>query len=79
VAREVQDSEGIRWTCAQAYAGLSDGEEKDDAARVDGTDLVRVICTPSGGSTSVELELPLGWEDDLSDEALLQRISAEQR
>jgi hypothetical protein len=82
VAREVQDEENVRWSCAQAYAGLAhDGANgaDDEAARVDGSDRVRVVCTPSGGSRSVELALRPGWEDDLSDDELLGAIGAEQR
>lgn len=78
--REVNDGEGIRWSCVQAYAGLSqragDDAEKADAARVEGAaDRFRVVCTPSGGARTVELELPGRWEEELSDEALLRAIS----
>ena len=34
--REVSDTEGITWTCTQAYAGLSQDAEKDTAAQVKG-------------------------------------------
>ena len=72
--REIDDGEGVRWSCAQAYAGLSDPPVDDSAAKVDGSDRYRVVCTPSGGSRSVELELPGGWEESYSDEALLKEI-----
>jgi hypothetical protein len=73
--REVTDGNGVRWTCAQAYAGLGGADEKADAARVEGTDdRYRVVCTPSGGSQTVELELPGGWEDSMSDDDLLAAI-----
>jgi hypothetical protein len=72
--REIDDGEGVRWTCAQAYAGLTDQPVDESAAKVDGADRYRVVCTPSGGSKSVELELPGGWEESYSDEALLQEI-----
>jgi len=73
--REIQDTEeGVRWSCAQAYAGLGDSSVSDSAARVDGTDCFRVVCTPSGGSRSVDLQLPIDWEERLSDEELLERI-----
>lgn len=72
--REVEDSEGIRWTCTQAYAGLGDHPASDSAAKVDGADRYRVICTPSGGSRSVDVELPAGWEEELSDQELLSTI-----
>ena len=75
MSREIEDAaEGVRWTCAQAYAGLGDAPVEDSAARVEGTDRYRVVCTPSGGSRSVELELPSGWEDDYSDDDLLAEI-----
>jgi hypothetical protein len=32
--REITDSEGITWTCAQAYSGLSHNAENHDAAQV---------------------------------------------
>jgi hypothetical protein len=75
VPREIQDDdEGVRWSCAAAYAGLAENAGGNGAARVPGTDRSRVICTPSGGSTSVELELEDGWEEQLSDEEMLRRI-----
>jgi len=73
--REIEDSEdGIRWTCAQAYAGLDQDEGTDSAALVDGTDRYRVVCTPSGGSRSVELQLPEGWMEGCTDQDLLKLI-----
>jgi hypothetical protein len=73
--REVTDGEGITWTCAQAYAGLSDGDEKTEAARVEGEEsLFRVVCTPSGGAQTVQLKLPEDWEENLTDEELLKEI-----
>ena len=72
--REVTDGEGTVWSCVEAYAGLSE-DGKSDAARVEGTDRFRVVCTPSGGAQTVELELPAGWEDSLSDEELLGKIA----
>lgn len=76
--REVSDGEGVRWSCAQAYAGLAqhaDDAEKADAARVAGApDRFRVVCTPSGGARTVELQLPGGWEEEMGDEELLEEI-----
>lgn len=73
--REIKDAEGVTWTCVQAYAGLSDGKENNDAARVEGSDdLYRVVCTPSGGAQSVALELQGDWEEGLSEEELLREI-----
>lgn len=71
--REVTDGEGTTWNCVEAYAGLSE-EGKSDAARVEGTDRYRVVCTPSGGAQSVNLELAGGWDEVMSDEELLREI-----
>lgn len=71
--REVTDGEGTTWSCVEAYAGLSE-EGKSGAARVEGTDRYRVVCTPSGGAQSVNLELPGGWDEGLSDGELLREI-----
>jgi hypothetical protein len=73
--REVTDGEGTTWSCVEAYAGLSE-EGKSDAARVEGTDRYRVVCTPAGGARSVELELPGGWDESLSDEDLVREIES---
>lgn len=73
--REVTDGEGTVWSCVEAYAGLSE-DGKSDAARVEGTDRYRVVCTPTGGATSVTLELPGGWDESMSDEDLAKAIEA---
>lgn len=73
MAREVTDGEGTTWSCVEAYAGLSE-DGKSELAKVEGTDRYRVVCTPSGGAQSVELELPAGWEEGLSDEELAAEI-----
>ena len=75
MAREVTDGEGTTWSCVEAYAGLSE-DGKSDAARVEGTDRYRVIATPSGGAQTVELELPAGWDEEMSDEAHVRAIEA---
>ncbi len=49
MAREITDANGITWTCVQAYAGLSEGAEKQAAAQVsEQKDTYWVVCTPSG-------------------------------
>jgi hypothetical protein len=78
--REVKDSDGVTWSCIQAFAGLGGSEEKEkaEAARVDGTrNRYHVVCTPSGGAKSVRVELPGDWEKNLSDEDLLKAIQAQ--
>jgi hypothetical protein len=36
--REITDSNGITWTCLQAYSGLDNNIENQKAARVKGTE-----------------------------------------
>lgn len=73
--REVTDGEGTTWSCVEAYAGLSENG-KSDAARVEGTERYRVVCTPGGGAASVTLELPGGWDESLTDADLLREIQS---
>lgn len=78
--REVTDGGGVTWACVQAYGGLKDGGENEEAARVEGAgDLFQVVCTPSGGAQTVRLELEGGWEESLSDEELLEKIESARR
>ncbi len=75
--REVMDEEGTKWTCAQAYAGLSDNGGDGQAARVESSDeRYRVVCTPSGGAKTVRLELAADWEKSLGDKDLLREIES---
>lgn len=73
--REITDAQGTTWTCVQAFSGLSQDEEHQDAAKVKGEDAYWVVCTPSGGAQSVRVKLPKDWER-LPDEALLEAIEA---
>jgi hypothetical protein len=76
--REVKDSDGVTWTCIQAFAGLGKDPEKTEAARVeDSRNRFHVVCTPSGGAKSVRVELPGNWEKSLSDDELLRAIKAQ--
>jgi hypothetical protein len=76
--REVTDPDGITWTCIQAFAGLGNDPEKEEAARVDGeADAFQVVCTPSGGAQSVRIELPGDWEQKAPDEELVDMIRAQ--
>jgi hypothetical protein len=78
--REVTDAEGITWSCIQAYAGLSQNSEKQEAAQVnEDKDTYRVVCTPSGAAQSVRLELQGDWENSYSDEQLLQEIGKQRQ
>ncbi|NMO15403.1 hypothetical protein HPC49_21115 [Pyxidicoccus fallax] len=77
--REVKDGDGVTWSCIQAFSGLGESREKEEAAKVDGRrDRYHVVCTPSGGAKSVRVELPGDWETGLSDEALLKAIHSRQ-
>ena len=74
--REVQDGENVRWTCAQALAGVGSSVEAAAAAQVESdAGTVPVVCTPSGGARSVRVELASGWEERLSDAELLAAIA----
>jgi hypothetical protein len=75
--REVNGSDGISWSCVEAYAGLSDeadGEAAERAASNDGK--VAVVCTPGDGAKSVRLELPADWQESVDDARLLAEIEA---
>ncbi|WP_138503276.1 hypothetical protein [Nostoc sp. PA-18-2419] len=77
--REIKDSDGITWTCIQAFSGLSDIAEAQDAAQVkDEPNTYWVVCTPSGGARSVRLKLKDKWQENYSDEELLQEIKTQQ-
>ena len=75
--RDVTDGEQTTWSCVQAFSGTGDSAAARAAAeRVAGEDgKVAVVCTPGGGAQSVRLELDPGWEESLSDDALLAAIS----
>lgn len=73
--REVQDEQNVQWVCVQALAGV-DGAATEAAAKHLESDrgTVPVVCTPSGGATSVRIELARGWEETASDAELLEAI-----
>ena len=74
--REVQDAENVRWVCVQALGGLDDAIAEHAADRLESdAGTVPVVCTPSGGAQSARIELERGWEDDLSDEDLLEALA----
>lgn len=54
--------------------GAPAGEIADRLESGDGT--VPVVCTPSGGSQSVRVELARDWEEKVSDEELVRSIAA---
>jgi hypothetical protein len=75
--RDVTDDEQTTWSCVQAFSGTGDSAAARAAAeRIASADgKVAVVCTPSGGAQSVRLELDPGWEDSLSDDALVAAIA----
>ncbi|MEG3891816.1 hypothetical protein QT973_15465 [Microcoleus sp. Z1_A1] len=80
MTREVTDSEGIVWSCVEAYSGISDKPENREKAQVKGSDdAYWVVCTPAGGAKSVRLRLEGDWENSCSDEALLSSIETQQQ
>lgn len=68
------------WTCIQAYAAL-DGEEpdqlEDDSSDAEGH--VPVVCTASGGASSLCLELDPDWAEAMPDAELLLAIASQQK
>ncbi|PKV76103.1 hypothetical protein [Pontibacter ramchanderi] len=78
--REVTDNENTTWTCVQAYGTISK-ENADKAAELteDTNGEVTVVCTPSGGAQTVRLQLPKDWLEAVSDEELVNQITAQQQ
>ena len=68
--RTVTDADGVDWTLAEAYAGLSEGR----AEGVPVPETVEVVATPSGGAQTRRLTLPGTWSD-LADDDLAARLS----
>ncbi|MDQ6812695.1 MAG: hypothetical protein M3040_02980 [Bacteroidota bacterium] len=78
--REVTDSENTNWTCVQVFS-MREGKETEKAEALAKTEdgKVTVVCTPNGGAKTVRLELSRSWEDDLTDENLIELIGREKR
>ena len=78
MARDVTDTDGVQWTLVQAFAGVSESAEARSAAERLATrdGHVAVVCTPSGGAQTVRTELPIGWEERLTDAQLLDAIAS---
>jgi len=79
MAREMADGEGVRWSCERAYAGLAGNGAANEAARAEGSDRYRVICTPGGAVRSIAIEPPADREAQLSDQELLRWSERESR
>ena len=73
--RDVTTDDELVWSCVEAYAGLSTGDDGNGGApaRADG-EPVTVVCTPRGGAQSVRLELAADWERSASDDDLRTAI-----
>jgi hypothetical protein len=73
--KQISDEQNTVWTCVQALAGV-EGKTADKAEKLMEANggKVDVVCTPSGGSQSLRLKLPVNWNEQLSDEDLLKAI-----
>jgi hypothetical protein len=63
----------------QAFSGLGNGGAAAAAAAervADGEGKVAVVATPRGGAQTVRLALPRGWHESMSDDALVDEITA---
>ncbi|HEX8311232.1 MAG TPA: hypothetical protein VF614_07950 [Chthoniobacteraceae bacterium] len=75
--REVTDNDKTTWTCVQALSGMSKESADEAEERLESdSGTVPVVCTPRGGARSVRLELATDWETSVSDDALVEKISA---
>ena len=75
--REVQDADGVRWTCVQALAGMTGATGDIAADRLESDEgTIPVVCTPTGGARSVRVALPRDWMESTSDDRLLAAIAA---
>lgn len=74
--REVTDSENTRWTCVHTYS-MSEEKTSEQASELEKTEdgNVTVVCTPSGGSQTVRLKLPVNWEEEMDDTCLMEEIA----
>lgn len=73
--REITDTDGLTWTCAQAYAGLGDSAAAEVAAEHEDGNTVEVVCTPTGAAQTVRLRLEDGWSEALSDDDLAAALA----
>ncbi|MCP2044863.1 hypothetical protein [Pontibacter sp. HSC-36F09] len=63
----------------QAYGTLSkENAEKAAELTEDTNGEVTVVCTPSGGAQTVRLQLPKDWLEAVTDEELVDQITAQQ-
>ncbi len=78
--REVIDKKNTQWVCVQALSGGMTKERADQAAKMleSESEMVSVVCTPSGGAQTVRLQLPANWFKAISDEELTQKIEEAQ-
>lgn len=55
---------------------MAEEKTSEKAAEVSetGNGKVTVVCTPTGGAKTVRLKLPVTWEEEMTDDALLDAI-----
>ena len=77
IQREVTDTEDTRWACVQAFS-MTQGKTSAKAEKMseDESGKVSVVCTPTGGAQTVRLELTPGWEEEMTDDNLIEAITA---
>ncbi len=64
----------------QAYSGMEGKASEKAAELLESEDAkVPVVCTPNGGAQSVRLNLEKNWDDELSEEQLLDAIFKSKR
>jgi hypothetical protein len=76
--KEVTDEDKTIWVCVQAFSG-TDGEAAKEAIKLseENAESVIVVCTPSGGSASVRLQLSKDWDEEMKEEEIIACIHRE--
>ena len=72
--REIRDSENVQWQCVQPLSGSAKTEQLSQEILTTKDSQIEIVCTPSKGAMSVRIEVPIGWENELSDEQLLEKV-----
>jgi hypothetical protein len=71
---EIETPDGTKWQCVQALEGLN-GDLAEKAEKITGgSENVTVVCTPSGGTQTVRVQLHKNWRESMTDEDLAQAI-----
>ncbi len=72
--RKLRDANDTVWTCKEARLVSGTNGENANSKALKRNGRVPVICTPESGSTTVRLELPEDWAEQLSDQELVDAI-----